>query len=734
MERNSTNFKVYRQQVSQALNDKFLRRALENFASIYRPKRALAIGERDAHALVEGVVAAKGRSLPKLMDVYRQFKEVAEARGVKVHLAKDAREAREIIAKIAADNNVKTMVKGKSLTSEEILLNPYLEERGIRVTETDLGEWIVQLRNEPPSHMLAPAIHLSRDQVAELFTEVSGTEQEVDIEKLVKVSRVALRPRFAEADMGFSGINFAVAQTATIGLISNEGNVRISALMPKVHVFLGGLEKLYVDLNDALSALAVVTPNGVMQRISSYVTWVTGPLGSSITESGSKETHVVFLDNGRTELLQDPDFSQVLRCVRCGACANVCPIFRMVGGYRMGHIYIGAIGLLLTYFFHGEENAKNLVQNCINCGACQDICSAGIELPRLIKEVNARLTAKDKGARASRMAANTIVKQGRYHRLLKTARFLQKPFVGQGNTVRHLPMGLLGPHGFKSLPALAPKFFREQWPALKKEIVNPRYKVALFSGCSQDFIFPEQLTAVVELLHKFNVAAEFPMAQNCCGLPLQMLGQKQAAVELAKQNLDALGSDYDYIISACASCASQLRNSYYLLLKDDPAYAEKARIAGEKVVDIASFMHNVLLVSSDDFKERHERVGYHAPCHLARESFCKSKTAAPEADPATCGPPPAQASRIMLNVAGAHYVPMAEEEVCCGFGGTFSLKFPEISAELLNKKMEHAAEADIDVLVSDCPGCLMQLNGGAVKQGRKFKVTHIAQYMRDNLK
>lgn len=732
MEKNSTNFRIYRRQVNDALNDKFLRRALDNFAKIYRPKRALAIGERDPRNLVQNLVDAKARSLPNLPELFNQFKEAAEKNGVKVHLAKNAQEANRIIAKIAEDNNVKTMVKGKSLTSEEIGMNKYLADKGVKITETDLGEWIVQLRNEAPSHMLVPAIHLSRDEIAELFTAVSGTEQEVDIEKLVKVSRVALRPRFAEADMGFSGMNFAIAKTGTIGLISNEGNIRISSLMPKVHVFLGGLEKLYVDLNDALSALAVVTPNGVMQRISSYVSWITGPLGSSITESGSKETHVVFLDNGRLALNKDPEFSQILRCVRCGACANVCPIFRMVGGYRMGHIYVGAIGLLLTYFFHGEENAKNLVQNCINCGACQDICSAGIELPRLIKEVNARLTAKDKSKKSGRLAARVILKPSRYHRLLKTARLLQKPFVNAENQVRHLPMGLLGPHGFKSLPALAPKFFREQWKDIKKTIDKPRYKVALFTGCSQDFIYPEQARAVVDLLYKFDVAVDFAEEQNCCGLPLHMMGEKDAAINLAKHNLDALGADYDYIISPCASCASQLRNSYYIMLKDDASYAEKARQVGEKVIDIASFLHNVLKVDSNEFKAHGKRVGYHAPCHLCRDSYRKSITLQTEAD--SQGLPPAEASRAMLNVAGARYVPVEEEELCCGFGGTFSLKFPEISRELLNKKMNHAKEAELEVLVSDCPGCLMQLKGGAIKGGHSFKVEHIAQYLRDNLK
>ena len=383
------------------------------------------------------------------------------------------------------------------MTAEETLLNHHLEAQGLEVTETDLGEWIIQLRHEGPTHMVMPAIHLSRYQVADLFSDVTGSKQASEIERLVKVARRELRQKFVEADMGVSGANFALADTATIGLTSNEGNARLVTTLPRIHVALVGLDKLLPTLADALHVNRVLPRNATGQAITSYVTWITGPNPCAAGEARKKEMHIVFLDNGRRALAKDPVFSQVLRCVRCGACANVCPVYRMVGGHQLGHIYIGAIGLIATYFFHGRDKAKNLVQNCINCGACKAVCAAGIDLPGLIKEIHARIQDETDHPRSSVLLGKLLGNRTLFHRLLRTAQRAQAPVVKKNGFIRHLPMILSKEHNFRALPAIAKTPFRDRWDRVKESAASPKYRVALFAGCVQDFVYPEQLEAGV---------------------------------------------------------------------------------------------------------------------------------------------------------------------------------------------------------------------------------------------
>ena len=241
-----------------------------------------------------------------------------------------------------------------------------------------------------------PAIHLSRYQVADEFEKATGQKQDrEDIQKLVKVARVQLRRKFATADMGISGANFCIAETGSIAIVTNEGNGRMTNTLPRVHVAIAGLDKLIPRLDDVLNALLVLPRNATSQRLTSYVTFIDGANECLANENGKKIMHIVFLDNGRSKIAEDPLYSQVFRCVRCGACANVCPVFRLVGGHRMGHVYIGSIGLILTYLFHDKEIAKVLCQNCVGCESCKDVCSGGIDLPRLIQDIRAKFNKND---------------------------------------------------------------------------------------------------------------------------------------------------------------------------------------------------------------------------------------------------------------------------------------------------------------------------------------------------
>src|SRR5437764_1115714 len=273
------------------------------------------------------------------------------------------------------------------MASEEIELNPYLENLGMEVVETDLGERMVQLTHTRPSHLIAPAIHLTKENAAEVF----GTEPTV--EAIQSHARASLRKKFIEASVGISGANMAIAETGTLVLVTNEGNADLTTTLPPVHIALFGIDKLVASLDDAVAVLRMLPRSGTGQIMSSYVNWITGPSRSADIEQsltigvhGPREMHCVILDNGREKMLDDPIFRDALTCVRCGACSNACPPFMAVSGHQFGHIYNGPIGLVLSPFHHGVESADLPNTLCVQCNACQEICPVDIPLPRQILE------------------------------------------------------------------------------------------------------------------------------------------------------------------------------------------------------------------------------------------------------------------------------------------------------------------------------------------------------------
>ncbi|MCB2192284.1 MAG: LUD domain-containing protein [Deltaproteobacteria bacterium] len=697
----------YHQRLKGALNNQFLGQTLARFQTHYRGARAAGFEGMDFPALATGVGEAKDEAISRLPELFEQFKAKAEAAGAKVHLAHDAAHAREIIAEIAARAGVKKVVKSKSMTTEEIFLNPYLESQGLQVTETDLGEWIIQLRHEKPSHMVAPAIHLSRSQVAELFTQVTGEKQDPeDIAALVEVARQRLRRAMLEADMGISGANFAMASTGTIATVTNEGNARLVTTLPRVHVALVGLEKLVPDLNTPLKILQVLPRSVTGQPISTYVTWITGAVECAANE-GRKELHIVFLDNGRLALSQDPVFSQALRCLRCGSCANVCPIYGKVGGHHYGHVYIGAIGLILTYFYHGLEAGQELVKNCLNCQACKVNCPAGIDLPGLIKKTARLVMAEEGRPLKNQLLRRVMTNRSLFHFLLRRAYLAQKPLARGGRLIRHLPLFFAPDQEFRSLPVVAAEPLRDRWGRLAPIVPNPRLKVALFGGCLIDFVYPEQAEALLKLIEGKGIQVDYARDQSCCGLPAAMATEEETAQEVARQNLAALDAeDHDYVLTLCASCASHLKK-YPELLADDPVWAERAGHLADKVIDLGSFLQKEAGLEAG--ADRGEAVAYHAPCHLCR------------------GLGVHDTSQELLQEAGYDYRPYDDEEVCCGFGGSYSLDFPEMSSVILERKLARVAATGADTLVTDCPGCVLQLEGGLDQLGSPIKVRHLAQ-------
>jgi iron-sulfur cluster protein len=717
------SLKTYKHRLGDALDNRFLRQAMDKFAVAYRASRENAFAGMDVDALIQKVADIKSAAIADNKALLDRFVTQAQASGIQVHIAATAEDANRIIEEIAKKTGSKKIVKSKSMTAEETHLNKWLENLGLEVTETDLGEWIVQLRKEGPSHMVMPAIHLSRFQVADLFSDVTGTDQDAEIDRLVKVARKELREKFVQADMGITGANYALADTGTIGIATNEGNARLVTTLPKVHVALVGIDKLLPTLADALTVNRILPKNATGQAITSYVTWITGPTECTTTPSKKREMHIVFLDNGRSKIAADPVFSQVLQCVRCGACANVCPVYRMVGGHQMGYIYIGAIGLITTYFFHGLEHAQNLVKNCTNCGACKTVCAGGIDLPYLIKEIHARIQDEAGHPLQSLLLGKVLKNRKLFHRLLRTAYLAQKPVIDKNmdpgakeqgpGFLRHLPMIFSSDHNFRALPAIVKTPFRDRFAALNHQVQNPRFTIALFSGCVQDFVYPEHLEAAMKGFAQHNINVVFPMDQSCCGLPAVSMGETSAARDVALQNLDAMAMGHknydavDYIVTLCASCASHLTHGVPKLVRD---YApEKAAAFAAKVIPFSAFMNDVVGIAPGPGAGK--KAAFHSPCHLCR------------------GLDIHKAPHEVIEKSGNQYVPTAEEETCCGFGGSFSTTFPAVSREILSRKLDDVQDSGAEILVTECPGCVLQLRGGVVKQGRKFTVCHLAELL-----
>lgn len=336
-------------------------------------------GGEAARDLVRDVKDAALADLPGLL---RELEKNVTALGGVVHWAADGAEACAVLADIAQEAEASTAVKGKSMTTEEIALNPALETAGLEVYETDLAEYIIQLAGEPPSHIIAPAIHKNRRQVGELFAKMLGVQLTEDPAELTRIARSTLRRRFLRADLGITGANLALAGSGTLVLVENEGNIRMSTTAPLVHAAVMGIEKVVPGPAEAAAVLAVLARSATGQKMSTYTSFLAGPRRDG-ERDGARGFHLVLLDNGRSRILADPELRQTLRCLRCGACLNVCPVYEKAGGHAWNSPYCGPIGTCLTPLL-GLGRGRDLAFACTGCGACAEVCPARIDLPGVI--------------------------------------------------------------------------------------------------------------------------------------------------------------------------------------------------------------------------------------------------------------------------------------------------------------------------------------------------------------
>src|SRR6187551_1434641 len=327
----------------------------------------------------------KWKAIENLDKMLESFEAKIAKRGAHVIWAEDAKQALEEIGKICAEKNCKTLVKSKSMVTEEIHLNKFLEARGIESVETDLGEYIQQLDGEPPYHIVTPAMHKSKEDVAKLFAEKLGTDPKLTPEQLTIVARDVLRKKYVEAQVGITGANFIIADIGGIAITENEGNARLSCSIPKTHIVVAGIEKVIPSMNDLALFWPLLATYGTGQKITVYNTIVTGPRQENETD-GPEEMYVILLDNGRTNILQNPKQRESLYCIRCGACLNACPIYKNIGGHAYGATYSGPIGSVITPHLQGMNEFKHLSYASSLCGNCTEVCAVKINLHELLLE------------------------------------------------------------------------------------------------------------------------------------------------------------------------------------------------------------------------------------------------------------------------------------------------------------------------------------------------------------
>src|SRR6184192_416586 len=377
-----------------ALADGQLRGALRQATTLFGERRRAALATvPDWEGARDRARAIKDETLEHLDRFLEEFAANAERAGACVHWARDAAEACEIIGGIAERRGARTVVKSKSMASEEIHLNAALARRGIEAVETDLGEYIVQLAVETPSHIVVPAIHKTKAQIAALFADKLGIALSDDVATLTAAARDALRRRFAEADLGISGINFAVAETGTILILENEGNARLTTSLPRTHVALMGIEKVIPRFADLDVFLQLLPRSGTGQALTAYQSLLTGTKRQPADE-GPEELHIVLLDNGRSRMLASAVTRQTLACIRCGACLNACPVYRQIGGHAYGSVYPGPIGAVLTPQLLGMGESADLPYASSLCGACRDVCPVKIDIPAVLLHLRAQAVAR----------------------------------------------------------------------------------------------------------------------------------------------------------------------------------------------------------------------------------------------------------------------------------------------------------------------------------------------------
>ncbi len=460
--------------------------------------------------------------------------------------------------------------------------------------------------------------------------------------------------------------------------------------------------------------------NATGQLLTSYITWIRGTVP---TDGERKEQHIVLIDGGREALYESPACRDALRCIQCGACANVCPVYQTVGGHVFGSIYISAIGIILTAFYEGLDKAREITRACIGCRSCTAVCPSKIDLEEIILHLRTQVTEKYGMGMVKNIAFKAVMKnRGLFHSMVRAASKLQRPVTqkksGTEDTriIRHLPMHFMAKDytEWRDLPSVAEKSFRDLFKSIVQKVENPRYRVGFFVGCGADFVYPEVGVSLVKVLNHLGVEVVFPHEQNCCGIPALYSGDAETGEYLAKQNVQAFfQAEVDHIVSICPTCTMGVKRDFVERLAEDPEWSEKAQQVSQKTMDASAFLQDVLKASVQlENLNIGETVSYHDSCHLKRGNDVWREP------------------RALLNASGYSIIEMKNSDRCCGFGGTYSfLSHPQISKQITGDKVETIKDSGVKTVAMDCPGCMIMLKGAMGKADTSVRCVHTIELL-----
>ena len=679
--------------IETALREKPKRDQLYNAVKRARDSRRAAIGMLpQGEAFRKAVREIKVRCTAKLDDLVDQFAERVEARGAKVFLAEDGAAAIDYILKLAAEKNAKTVAKSKSLTSEEIEVNHPIEDAGLEVIETDLGELIIQKVHEKPFHLVFPAVHKTAVEVAEIFEKETGKGIPHDVDAIMKVVRQYLRPIFLNADIGMTGANVGVAESGAILIETNEGNARLVSSIPDVHICIMGREKVVETTDDAIMMMLAHPVSAVGQHTTTYVTWMGGRSPLGVDGKVPRESHIIILDNGRSAMKEDPLFSDALNCIRCGACMNICPTYGVVGGHAFGHIYPGPIGIPWTSEVHGLDKAGDFAPLCISCGLCKEICPAEIDIPMMIAGVKDRDSEVNPHPRVNKMlmAAERAAKMGS----------LTAPMSNwlMGNAwVRWAMEKAMGIDRRRQLPNFSRKTLMKRFAKRgPSPVANPVRKVAFFTDLFANYNDPDLGMAAIECLEARGCEVIIPR-QKGCGYPYIGYGDLKKARKVARENVDFLAP---YVERGYAVVATEPTAAYCLKISY-PKLLDKAEDAVAVADHTFEFFEFLSLLKGDVAAGERDalsgrKFGFHIPCHQR---------------PLGAG----EHAMAFLRARGAE-VALIETGTCCGMAGTFGLKSGPLGYDLSQAVGEPLFEgfrdADVEAIVTESSVCALHLSEG----------------------
>lgn len=708
-------YQIVRRKVNEGLHDKQSRKG--RFIAFNSIRPAMTNMVPNYPDLADRLRGIKEYSIDHMDEMVAKAKKSLENKGCKVFLADTVEEAQKYIASLIPEEGL--VVKSKSNAGKEINISHYLEDSDLTVVETDLGDRINQLDKGEASHSLAPAIHIPIERVTELFSKEAGEPLENTPEALVVSARKLLRDYLVKADVGISGANAIAADTGSVFLTENEGNIRAVTMMPKVHIVIAGVEKIVPTLEDAMQVLRAAAVYGVGQDIGTYVSMISGVSESLDPElntysqgQGPQAVHIVFLKHGRKEAI-DAGFKESLYCINCGSCLNFCPVYAEVGS-KYGYKYLGGRGVVFGAF-HGdlEKAEEGGLSLCIGCQKCVNACPVKMRTPDMVWKLRQQAVAKEGLSKTKDFVFSALTRKQALPLVSKLANMFGGVMLEDANKgmTSKVALNSMGMPKERVIPRFKGMTFAET--AQPKAITNPVKKVGFYPGCVVNYTDTNLGEALLHVLGENNVEVKIGKEDLCCGIPSIVSGDLAHAKEMALKNINTYSAfDIDALVFVCPSCAVAFKEEYPKLFANaSPQIQEKVKNLAQKVKDINEFLlHDIELKLPE--QPVTETVTYHDPCHLARSLNVKEEP-----------------REILQKIPGVNFVEMKDADMCCGFGGSFSLSYYELSHRINEDKLKNIADTQATTLATSCPGCMIHFQDGISQRKMPQKVAHVVQVL-----